>query len=288
VALGALEQADERQRYLYRVQAQTLSDVSRSRALIQHALWQRQAYEAGVGEDPFTRLIRMWSLYRLALTEIAEVETPDSALLLPPLYGMLRSQYLISGFVGETSAGRFRTRGVFSDEESRQVAYRGQSYKQGSAVIRAIYDVRKAQPDTTLADEAEILLMLGDWQFWHGKRNDALTTYAELYAELDATDAAKELRESFFGTPQPLPALAGVRALPEPLAEGDGHLLLEFGVNERGRVVDLARLDDYAHNDEKADDIMRRMRQIVFRPRIDDGLPVDTEGLRWAYDTALW
>jgi hypothetical protein len=43
-----------------------------------------------------------------------------------------------------------------------------------------------------------ILLMLGDWQFWHGKRNDALSTYADLYRELEATDAAKELYRPVF------------------------------------------------------------------------------------------
>lgn len=288
MAMGDFQQADERQRYLYRVQVKTLSDVTRGQALIQHAEWQRKAYDAGIGEEPVARLIRMSSLYRLALTEFARAEGDDSPLLLPALYGMLQAQYMLSGFVGETSSGQFRTGGVFSDEESQKIAYRSQSYKQGSAIIRAIYDVKEAQGDSSPRDTAEMLLMLGDWQLWHGKRGEAMETYAELYRELDADEAAQALRAELFGTPQPLPALAGVRALPEPSAEVGGRLLLEFKVNERGRVVDLARLDDYAVNDEKADDIMRRIRQTPFRPRIDDGMPVETEGLRWAYDTALW
>ena len=52
IAIGDLETADERQRYLYRVQARTLSDRSRGEALMRQALWQRQAYEAGLGEAP--------------------------------------------------------------------------------------------------------------------------------------------------------------------------------------------------------------------------------------------
>jgi hypothetical protein len=132
------------------------------------------------------------------------------------------------------------------------------------------------------------MLMLGDWQLWHGKRNEALETYADLYRELDVNEAAQALRAKLLSAPQPLPALAGVRALPEPAAEQEGRLLLEFSVTERGRVVDLTRLDEVAQNDEKADDIMRRLRQTPFRPRIDDGMPVETEGLRWSYDTTLW
>ncbi|EAQ98672.2 hypothetical protein KT71_01805 [Congregibacter litoralis KT71] len=288
IALGALSEADERQRYLYRVQAKTLSDVTRGQALMEHALWQRQAYEAGIGEDPFARLVNMWSLYRFALSEFAKVEGETSPMLLPPLYGMLRAQYMLSGFVGETTSGRYRTGGVYGDEESRQIGYRSQSYKHGNAVIRAIYDIQVAQSDVTLKDTAEVLLLLGDWQYWHGKRAEALDTYAQLYGELEETEAAQALREQLFASPQPLPGLAGVRALPQHSGEQEGRLLLEFGVSERGRVMDVVRLDDHMHNDEKAGDIINRLRRTPFRPRIDDGLPVETEGLRWAYDTSAW
>lgn len=288
MALGAFEEADERQRYLYRVQAKTLSDVTRGQALMQHALWQRQAYEAGIGEQPFTRLINMWSLYRLALTEFAQVDGDTSPTLLPPLYGMLRAQYLISGFVGETTNGQFRTGGVYGGEESQQIGYRNQAFKQGSAVIRAIYDVKIAQSESDLMDTVQLMLMLGDWQLWHGKRNDAFATYTEIYTELAKDEAAQELREQLLGTPQPLPNLAGVRALPEPLTEQEGLLLLEFGVSDRGRVTDVVRLDDNVRNDEKADDIISRLRRTPFRPRISDGMPVETEGLRWAYDISAW
>ena len=105
VAIGALEAADERQ--------------------------------AGLGEMPQERLFRMWSLHRLALTEIVEAEGDNSLALLPPLYGMLRAQYLISGFVGETTSGRYVSRYSLPDQENLQLAYRGESYKQGAAVIRA-------------------------------------------------------------------------------------------------------------------------------------------------------
>lgn len=288
VALGEFSKADERQRYLFRVQAETLSDATRGQALMQHALWQRQAYEQGVGEEPFARLLRMWSLYRVALSEYAQVEGESSTRLLPPLYGMLQSQYLVSGFVGEMSDGRFRTRGLFQDEEAQQLAYRNQSFKQGSSVIGAIYDIETAQPGASWEQAAETSLMLADWQLWHKKRSDALETYATLYRELEASEAAQVWRKRVFDTPAPLPQIVGVRALPDSIEEQAGALLLEFSVTERGRVVDLERLDSYASNDKKASEIVRRIKQTLFRPRFSDGMPVRTEGLRWAYDTAEW
>ena len=288
IAMGAYERADERQRYLYRIQARTLSDVTRGQALMQHALWQRQAYEAGVGEQPFTRLHRMWNLYRLALTEFVKAEGDTSPALLPALYGMLRSQYLLSGFVGETASGRFRTRQRHGDEESQQLALRGQAYKQGNSVIRTIYNIRTRQPDASRDDTLESLLMLADWQLWHGKRNDAMHTYAQLSGELAGSDDAEALPRDLLAAPQALPAVPGVRALPEPLAEQPGRLLLGFGVTERGRVVDLERLDRHTQNDAQANAIMRRLRKTPFRPRFSDGMPVSTRGLRWAYDTTDW
>lgn len=287
VALGELEAADERQRYLYRVQVRTLSDRPRGEALMEHALWQRQAFEAGLGEMPSQRLLRMWSLHRLALTEIAEAEGRESRALLSPLYGMLQAQYLITGFVGETSSGRFITR-TPAQLEAQQVGVSGEAFKEGAAVIRAIYDVRRAQEDVTLADTAEAMLMLGDWQLWSGKREDAIATYTELERELAAAESAQDLRASYFAQPQALPALPGVRALPEVTADEENALLLEFGVNDRGRVFDLRRLDENPAIDDKAEKIMRRLRKIPFRPRISDGFPVETDRVVVAYDPENW
>lgn len=288
VALGELEAADERQRYLYRVQLRTLTDRSRGEALMRQAHWQRQAYEANLGETPYNRLLSMGSLHRLALTEIAGSEGDTSPELLPPLYGMLRAQYLASGFVGETTGGRYRTRYAQPDLETLQLAYRGQSYKHGAAIIRAIYDVRSVLPEAGIRDTAEPMLMLGDWQLWHGKRDEAFIIYGELERELAALDDAQALRAELFEHPMPLPALEGVRAFPPSATDDEGKLLVEFGVNSRGKVVNLKRLDENPAVDEKADDIMRRLRKTPFRPRISDGLPVDTAGMVVAYDIANW
>lgn len=288
VALGAYAEADERQRYLHRVQQRTLSDTTRGQALMQHAVWQRQAYEAGLGDEPFARLVHMWTLYLVAHKQLLNNEGPTSPLLRPALYGMLQSQYLVSGFVGETTSGHYRTRTAVRQEESLHLAYGPQSYRRGNAVIRALYDLETAQPGAGLQEKARIEIMLADWQLWHGKRSDAMETYALVYRELDGDAAAQDIREKLFAVPEPLPNLEGVRALPDKEDQPNGRLLLEFGVTERGRVVDLVRLDEYERNNARADDIMRRLRQTLFRPRFDDGMPVETEGLRWAYDTSKW
>jgi hypothetical protein len=290
IALGELDVADERQRYLYRVQVKVLEDVPRSIALMQHAAWQRRAFEARLDEDPGQRLLRMWSLNQLALTDIARTEGETSAALLDPLYGMLQAQYLMTGIVGETSSGQYLATAPFGDWEEQQRIYRVNAYSRGASVIRAIYDVRRAQPRATLADTADAMLMLGDWQLWNGKRIEALETYAELERELAAVETAQDLRSSYFSEPRALPTLPGVRGMPLPLqpSEAPGALLVQFGVNERGKVVDVERLDSEPANDALAGDVMRQLRRTLFRPRISDGIAVETTGIVRAYDISNW
>ena len=110
VALGDLAVADERQQYLYRVQVSSLDRGEvMARALMQQAHWQYSAYRLGVGGPDFMRLMNMWDLYRLALNDIVSREGESSSDLLPPLYGMLRTQYLITNYRGEDQTSGFST-----------------------------------------------------------------------------------------------------------------------------------------------------------------------------------
>lgn len=307
MARGQFLEADERQMYLYRVQQRTLDRGEvRAQALMQQARWQRRAFEMGVGEQGFARLLTMWDLYRLALNDVVAQQGETSMELLAPLDGMLQSQYLIAGYQGETSGGN----GFGGDDlaarqsQGRFNAYRSQSYKKGQAVIQAMYDIEQENNGGDKVAAAESLVMLGDWMLWHGERESAFEVYRDALMELAEVDDAQQHEERLFGTPVALPSLAGVRPLPEPIAPETGNLLLEFGVNNRGRVVDLERIEtatESADGELAADEVeqaeqntaatnrlMRKLRKTRFRPRFEDGEPVVTEKMIWAYDTSNW
>ena len=306
MASGQFLEADERQMYLYRVQQRTLDRGEvRAQALMQQARWQRRAYEMGVGEQGFARLLTMWDLYRLALNDVVDQQGDTSMDLLPPLEGMLESQYLIAGYQGETSSGGYGGDDLAARQnQGRFNAYRSQSYKRGQAVIQAMYDIEQKNNGGDKVAAAESLVMLGDWMLWHGEREAAFGAYRDAMMELAETDDAQLHRERLFGTPVALPSLAGVRPLPEPIAAENGNLLLEFGVSNRGRVVDLERIEESIDSEEveAAEDaveqaeeataatnrFMRKLRRTRFRPRFEDGEPVATEKLIWAYDTSNW
>lgn len=286
LAMGQLTLADERQQYMYRVQIRSLDSTNMASALMQQANWQFSAYRWGVGGPGFLRLMNMWDLYRLALNDIVDREGETSEDLLPPLYGMLRAQYLISEYDGEEQSSGFDSGDSYSGtvEYNRFNAYRSQSYDKGRAIIQAIYDIEQQPEGGDPVAAAETLCMLGDWYLWHNQREEAYQAYADAMAELAGLDGAKVEMERLFGQPVALPSLQGVRPLPDSSDPATADVLLEFDVTERGRVAELERRDDNDVHDSVAYRLMRMLRKTPFRPRFENGEPVATKNIVWAYD----
>jgi len=287
VALGQYTEADERQGYLYQVEVRSLEGgPERADAFLQQAQWQYDAYRLSLGWQGFGRLSNMWDLNALALNELIESEGKTSAALLPPLYGMLRTLYLIADYnpgAGTDMGTAFAGDGYNQFEANRFLAYRSQSYEKGRSVILAIYDVEKVQHGTDSAEAARALVMLGDWAQWNGKEEDSGVAYREAMTELAALDDAKTLIARLFAEPVPLPDLDGLRPLPPSAEAGEGDILLEFAVDPEGSVIDLVRLDANTDLDAQARRLMQELRRTKFRPRFEGGEPVETEKVVRAY-----
>ena len=286
VALGNYSEADERQHYMYRVQIRSIaSGQPRTMAFMQQAKWQHNAYRLGLGTQGYTRIMNMWDLYRLALNDIITREGETSPKLLQPLRGMLLAQYLISAYDwadhGDVSADDLDAR----QNLNRFNAYRTQSYQKGSAVITAIHDIEMERDGEQSMAAAQALVMLGDWQLWHDKREAASQTYQDALMELAERDDAQMQIDHLFGEPVALPDIAGVRRLPPTVDTAEANILLEFGVNGRGRVVNLERLDESEESDATTGSrLMRTLRKTKFRPRFEAGQPIETEKIVRAFN----
>ena len=60
--------------------------------------------------------------------------------------------------------------------------------------------------------------------------------------------------------------------------------MLEFTVDEKGRVQDLERLGDNEESVKQAKQLMKQIRKTVFRPRFVDGQPLETEKMVKAFN----
>lgn len=286
LALGQYSNADERQRYLYRVQVRSMeSGTPRAIAFMQQANWQYNAYQLGLGGMGYSRLMNMWDLYRLALNDLVAREGEDSHQLIPPLRGMLQAQYLIAGYDPQSESTSDSADDLGARQElNRFYAYRAQSYEKGSAVIKAIHDIETANSGPQSIPVARALVMLGDWQLWNEERSQSMETYRLAMMELAQRDDAQVQIDLLLGQPAALPDLDGVRPLPAPVSADEADILLEFGVSPKGRVTGLERIDE---NDEaprgKANRLMRKLRKTRFRPRFEAGEPVGTERIVKAF-----
>ena len=112
------------------------------------------------------------------------------------------------------------------------------------------------------------------------------------------------MRVALFGTVTPLPDIDALRPLPTFRRDASGPLVVQFQLNEAGKITDLERLsvnavtasEDADSEDENADDtptvddspavdrLLRKMRRLRFRPRYEDGIAVETGMIVWSFD----
>lgn len=280
-------QADERQRYLYRVQLHNRdSGEPLAAAFMQHANWQLEAYRLGIGGEDYLRLMDTWDLYRRALEDVRTREGEASPNLMPPLQGMLSTQYLIASYIPQPQPEAFGEDLRMRHDLYRFTAYQHDSYQKGTSILAAMHGVQLEQPADRQRSvgAARILAALGDWHLWHGERTDALRAYAGAIAELGALEDAQTEVDALFGAPVAIPDLDGLRPLPPEAPSGPDSVQLQFSVTDSGRVVDVERLDDNDALDGRAYQLMRKLRKTRFRPRFEAGQPAGTEQIVKSFD----
>ncbi|MCP4468286.1 MAG: tetratricopeptide repeat protein [Halieaceae bacterium] len=279
-------EADERQNYLYRVQMSSLqNNDGLPQALMAQARWQFEAYQLGLeGSDRYARLMNMWELYRMAMGDIVDREGESSPNLLPPLLGMLQTQYLISSYEIRSPAQAFGEDGRPNEALMRFNKYRAKSYQQGSAVLGTLSDIEQERAPEDALSRARSMVMLGDWRLWNGETEGAFAAYQAAEAELAGTNDAQAMSTMLFGEPVPLPDFEAVNTLPPAVKPEEADILLSFNVSDRGRVRELERLDENDIDERRASRLMRQLRNTTFRPRIEAGQPVEAEHIVKAFD----
>ncbi|MFT6276413.1 MAG: hypothetical protein ACJAZ0_002519 [Halioglobus sp.] len=297
IALGQFSEADKAQGRLFRVQSGRLSSTEiEVQVLLQQARWQHQAYELGIGAKAghFKRLMNMWDLNHMALTGVIDREGDTSANVLPPLYGLLRSQYLISGHRDGSISPAIDSEYKPGQEQRRFNRFVDQNYDLGRSVIHAIYKVQVSQYGEASLATVQARVMMGDWMLWHNAYDSAMDAYSLAIGELEGLDDAQLHTEHLFGSPKALPDLEGIRP-PQPLERAEaGSLLVEFEVSRKGTVADIVRLESASARsdvqdiefEKSANRLMRSLTRTKFRPRFVDGVAIKTEKIIKAYAIA--
>ncbi len=292
VANGDFEKADEKQRYLYRVQSKIYdsSAPQMAAAMLQRAAWERQAYYLAVGDVAFTRLLTMWQLYGAALTNIASANGNYSTKLLQPLRGLLQTQYMIASFGGKTQFGFVAgsAADTYYVEENRLSTIRASNYKQGQAVIAALREVYDYNEGETSPQATLTWVLLGDWHLWNNKRESAQASYQQAWSRMGEQDDGEIQQAKYFRHPVLLPDIVGSARGLLPPENISGYAEVSYYINRRGRVKDLeiTKLEPVDETDDRTPvRLLRRIKHTLYRPILVDGEAVATQRItrRYAY-----
>lgn len=151
----------------------------------------------------------------------------------------------------------------------------------GANALREVIRIYEAQTYSDAADVAEAWGQLGDWYVIGGRRrqaNDAYAQAGQLLLEAGGGDSDQ------FSWPVEIEyedVPIGIRN--SRIAEfkpGIAVLEFEFTVTSSGRVSDLTVIRDDLDYPRFAIEVGQRVKAARYRPRIIDGSPVDTRGVR--------
>lgn len=147
-----------------------------------------------------------------------------------------------------------------------------------------IVEIHEAHPELPAESRARALVNMGDWNLLRNRRTTAVEYYKQAY-QVMATDAeAEALITKYFGAPKSIPTLR----LPVPqvdrkldeLAE-QSYVLVTVDVTKRG---DARNFQVVEQSDPSNQGAVRNAREKIkegrFRPRFENGEPVDTPGFQ--------
>jgi tetratricopeptide (TPR) repeat protein len=150
--------------------------------------------------------------------------------------------------------------------------------------LKQTVEIHEAHPELPAESRARALIHMGDWNMIRGRRNTAVDFYKRAYDTLAVDAEGDALVEKYFGTPKSIPTLRlpvpHVDQKLEQLAE-QSYVTVAVDITKRGDARNFQVVEQANPADEGA---VRKARDKIkegrFRPRFENGEPVDTPGFR--------
>ncbi len=269
--LGNVDAAAQSEEYAYEVAKESFGtyDLESLPPLYRLADFYLQTYNYLAARSLYSR--------SLAILEHHEINETESAI--PALTGIATSHKLerFPPFYVGNSSDNARFEGpqpglTTSDLENQHVSFN--NFPAGERALQQIVKIRTANAEAEPENLAQAILDLADWHMMFGRTNAANTLYTHVYNNHESIqELFNEPQLIYFPLPKdPKPPPAGRR---DTVAVGS--VSLKFDVSTTGRVRKLKT----AHSDPE--DLMdfrvrRSMRLAVYRPRLENGVPVTFEG----------
>jgi hypothetical protein len=134
---------------------------------------------------------------------------------------------------------------------------------------------------------ARTQLALGDYYTYLEKQSRARRVYKDVWEQLSTDDERLALRDELFRDPvpvwtEPLPEFAGDSSKSRSDIR-TGRVVVDFSVSEGGRVRELRSEAFPPEFTDMLRTVHRQIRQRVYRPRVVDGVPVESADLKFEH-----
>ncbi len=226
------------------------------------------------------------------LVEAAKSESDDA--LIPLLAGLaqtyVRQAFPIRSVNSNDPDPVFDSfTGISSSSQSGTLSL--SSYSQAEKALQRIVNIELAREPLDVQALVAAELAFADWHLMFlstGRR--WLPLYADAHKQL--LDAGFTEPNSRFAKPTLLyrPPILNPKAAQDPLIEpATGSVELSFTVNDRGRVTGSSMTTERADPPGMLDFRVRRaINNAIYRPALVDGVPVDSENIRYRHEFTYW
>lgn len=265
LAAGEFDTVEDIQEHVFQLQARDvhLDSMGIIPALENQAMWQHrlQLYE----KERYT--------WRKIIDVIEDHHGSDDLRLIPPLTGLGKSHL----FVGS----------------SEMSFHQPTSISSGEVYLKRALRIAEENPESTWQIREDALLALGDFYIMSGKPNRARSVYEETWQLLSEDPERLQHRRDHLESLVVLqrispPKYVGIDGEVRNALPGEnysvGSLVFDFGVNTRGFTTDIEMVEAKpAGFVEMESAVLRDLRAMIHRPRLEDGTTVATDGLTYTH-----
>ena len=290
------------------------NDVRLLPAVDRAARWHLRAFDSLLGKRPFGHLLEADKLLDQAVTIIETQYGPTDSRLIDPLGRLALTNYKIALYAANVEdvteiRPSFLTIGMddlerwFKEQRVReQVAM--DSYRRGKRALSRVAEIYARNPELSVASHATAIAHLGDWYQVFDMRYRAMDQYREAYTLLQNAGTPREHIDRLFGRPHSIsdfgvpPAdehkdepqqiardrngAEHVSAYDGPAAPVTPSVTASCDVTAAGEALNVKILENnYDTGKSSSRDLAERIAKARFRPRIEWGKPVKTQGFKF-------
>ena len=153
-------------------------------------------------------------------------------------------------------------------------------------LLKDVIKIQKRDKNTSPLEYADTLTKLGDHFQMQSRSSAAARYYRKAYKELKSAGENEEA-ERRFGEPKAImvPYVSTPRrSKEEDIAHRTGEVMLSLEVSRRGRPVNISLGELPETSEAVSRQIYKASKDIIFRPRLENGRPVYTEEVAYAYN----